>query len=61
MEWDENGYPEDRRTNHCLNLIPVISVSHQYTLPIKVLENYTDFAVLLETESKRIKDGSTKP
>ena len=61
VDMDENGYPEDRRTNHCLNLIPVISVSHQYTLPIKVLENYTDFAVLLETESKRIKDGSTKP
>lgn len=61
LEWDENGYPEDRRTYHCLNLVPVISIFQQYSLSNKVLKNYDDFTTLFETESKRIKDESTKP
>ena len=56
LEWDENGYPEDRRTHHQLNLVPVISVLHLYPLSNKVLEQYDDFTTLWETESNRIKN-----
>ena len=60
FEWDEDGYPEDRRTHHCLNLVPVIPVTTYHSISNKLLEKYDSYESLYVNETKRIKDASAK-
>lgn len=54
LEWDENGYPEDRRTHHCLNLVPVIPVTTYHSISTKSLEKYDSYESLFTNETRRI-------
>lgn len=42
LEWDETGYPQDRRTHHCLNLVPVVFEQVSHTVPYSTLERFND-------------------
>lgn len=56
MEWDVEGFPEDRRTHHGLNLLPVVSVTKYQSIPMSSLKNYDSFSDLREKELRKIKD-----
>lgn len=60
LEWDENGYPEDRRTYHCLNLIPVIPITNYHSVSNELLEKYDSYESFYVNESRKIQNASTK-